>query len=135
MAFNQQQINPLDIDPNVAIGINIPFSALAVFTSNYTTKDAIRNNLLNYFLTNNGERFMNPLFGGGLRGFLFEQITNNNLEFLEGTISNDIADSFPNVIVDTLNILKNEDKNTIIIEFKYSIRNTNIQDSIEISFQ
>ena len=43
------------------------------FDPNFQTKDAIKNNLINYFLTNPGERPGNPLFGAGLRNFIFTQ--------------------------------------------------------------
>ncbi len=35
MPFNPQQINPVDLNPNVAVGVNLPFSGPAVFTQNY----------------------------------------------------------------------------------------------------
>ena len=63
MAFGVRRVYPNDLRPRVAIGVNLPFSAPGVFQPNYQTKDAIRNNLINYFLTNPGERIENPLFG------------------------------------------------------------------------
>ena len=50
MAFNERKIFPLDTKPSTAIGINIPFNGSAVFNSTYLTKDAIKANLVNYFL-------------------------------------------------------------------------------------
>jgi hypothetical protein len=64
MPFSPQQIAPIDFDASVAVGVNLPFSGPAVFISNYQTKDAIKNNLINFFLTNPGERVLNPTFGG-----------------------------------------------------------------------
>ncbi len=55
MAFNPQLINPIDLNPNLAVGVNLPFSGPSVFTPNYLTSQAIKNNLINYFLTNPGE--------------------------------------------------------------------------------
>ena len=74
MAFEAQQIFPIDFNKSAAVGIDLPFNAPGVFRSNFTTKQAIKNNLINYFLTNPGERPLNPNFGGGLRLFIFEQI-------------------------------------------------------------
>jgi len=71
MPFDAQQIYPIDFDKSAAVGVDIPFSYPAVFKPNYTTKDAIKNNLINYFLTNPGERYLNPI-GGGLRAFIFD---------------------------------------------------------------
>ena len=86
MPFDAQHIYPIDFDKSAAVGINLPFNSPGVFFSNYTTKEAIKNNLINYFLTNQGERPLNPSFGGGLRAFVFEQIATNNLDFLKQDI-------------------------------------------------
>ena len=96
MAFGAKQISPIDFNKSAAVGVDIPFSAPGVFKPNYTTKAATKNNLINYFLTNPGERPLNPTFGGGLRAFIFEQITTDNLDFLEEQISSDLKTFFPN---------------------------------------
>ena len=51
MAFGAQQIFPIDFNKSAAVGVDIPFSAPGVFKPNYTTAAAIKNNLINYFLT------------------------------------------------------------------------------------
>ena len=86
MAFEAQQIFPIDFNKSAAVGVDLPFNAPGVFRSNFTTKQAIKNNLINYFLTNPGERPLNPNFGGGLRSFIFEQISTDNLDFLKERI-------------------------------------------------
>ena len=67
MAFGARRVYPNDLRPRVAIGVDIPFSEPGVFTPNYQTRDAVKNNLVNYLLTNPGERIQNPTFGAGLR--------------------------------------------------------------------
>ena len=134
MAFEAQQIFPIDFNKSAAVGVNLPFNAPGVFISNFTTKEATKNNLINYFLTNPGERPLNPTFGGGLRDFIFEQIEDNNLDFLEDSISSDLQQFFPNISIGNLEILKQEDLNVITVSLTYSINNTNITDTIEIDF-
>ena len=134
MPFDAQQIYPIDFDKSAAVGINLPFSAPAVFFPNYTTKEAIKNNLINYFLTNQGERPLNPSFGGGLRAFVFEQIVNDNLDFLKERISSDLGNFFPNIFIGSLEITKQEDFNTITVILTYNVINTNINDTLEIDF-
>ena len=68
---------------SAALGFSFPLSGRAVFNSTYTTKDVVKTNLINYFLTNPGERPGNPEFGGGLRAFIFSQIEEDNLEYLK----------------------------------------------------
>lgn len=134
MAFSPQQIAPIDFEPSVAVGVNIPFSGNAVFISNYQTKDAIKNNLINFFLTNPGERPLNPLFGGGLRAFIFEQITEENLNFLREDLNEKLTVFFPNITVNDLIVTGQSDTNQITVTLKYSILNTSITDTLEIQF-
>ena len=134
MAFGIRRVYPNDLKPRVAIGVDLPFSNPGVFKPNYQTKDAIKNNLINYFLTNPGERPLNPSFGGGLRAFIFQQITTDNLDFLEERIQQDLNIFFPNVAVGNLEILRQEDLNTITVSLTYNVINTNISDTLEIDF-
>lgn len=134
MAFNPQQIFPIDQDASAAVGVDIPFNGSAVFKSNYQTQDAIKNNLINFFLTNPGDRFLNPLFGGGLRDFIFTQITNDNLSFLEQDLTTKINMYFPNIQIEKLEVLRNDDTNQIKVNINYKVLRTNITDEIEIEF-
>ena len=134
MAFDAQQIFPIDFNKSAAVGIDLPFSAPGVFKPNYTTANATKYNLLNFLLTNPGERPLNPTFGGGLRDFIFEQITTDNLDFLNEEIEEKIQQFFPNINIDNLNILSQPDNNTITVSLSYSIKNTNINDTVEIDF-
>lgn len=134
MAFGAKQIFPNDTKARVAIGVNLPLNDNAVFGSNYQTKDAIKNNIINYFLTNPGERNGNPTFGAGLKNFLFEQITQDNLDFLEENIQEKLKLYFPNVNVEDVELTSNQDLNEITISISYSIVNTGINDNLELSF-
>ena len=134
MAFGAQQIFPIDLNKSAAVGVDLPFNANSVFRPNYTTAKAIKNNLINYFLTNPGERPLNPLFGAGLRAFIFEQITENNLDFLEENIQSQLINVFPLILIGNLEILQQEDNNIITVSLTYSIKNTNISDTLEIDF-
>ena len=134
MAFNPQQISTIDLNPNVAVGVNLPFSGPGVFTPNYLTAQAIKNNIINYFLTNPGERPMNPTFGGGLRSFIFEQISQGTLDGLKENISSKLENIFPSVIVNSLDVLRNDQEDSIIVQLKYSVANSNINDTITFQF-
>jgi len=134
MAFNPQLINPIDLNPNLAVGVNLPFSGPSVFTSNYLTSQAIKNNLINYFLTNPGEIPLNPTFGGGLKSFIFQQISENSLDGLKENVSLKLETYFPNVIINSLDVLKRDDENSVVVQLKYSIANSNINDNLTFQF-
>ena len=135
MAFDVKKINPLDRQPRKAVGVNLPFSAGNVFNSNYLTKDAIRNNLINYFLTGRGERYMNPSFGSGLPSELFEQITEDKLNVLKIKIRQELLDYFTKVVINDLSLVANPDNNSIEFYLKYSILDSNIEDEVIINIQ
>jgi phage baseplate assembly protein W len=134
MAFGAKQISPIDFNKSAAVGVNLPFSAPGVFKSNYTTAAAIKNNLINFFLTNPGDRPLNPLFGGGLRDFLFEQIVDSNLDFLKEEIQNKLKENFFNINVVNLKVDKSEDSNQVRLNLTYSVVNKGITDNLEIEF-
>lgn len=135
MPFNVQQINPLDLQPSVGIGVGLPFSSNQVFNITYTTQEAIKTNLINFFLTGESERFFNPTFGAGLRAVLFEQMTTDIDEQVQGIVRSGLALWFPNVVVNQLFTELQQDANTYILYLKYSIRNTNITDEFTINFE
>ncbi len=135
MAFGAKKIFPIDQKPSTAVGISIPFNAPGVFFSTYTTKDAIRNNLLNFFLTNKTERYLNNDFGANLRAFIFEQMALNNIDFLKEDIQQLLVLYFPYVKVEKLDITPNYDQNELTIQLNYNIINTGINDQVEITFE
>jgi uncharacterized protein len=131
---NPISVFPNDLNPNIAIGVNIPFNAPSVFQSNYQTKDAIKNNLINFFLTEPGERYMNPLFGGGLKQYIFNQIESQNTTFLIQDIQDKLNKHFNRLNILSLDINELPDYNTLEIILKYSIKNTNINDTLVLNF-
>jgi phage baseplate assembly protein W len=128
MPIQAQKINPLDLQPRKAVGISLPFSAASVFNSTFETKDAVKTNLINYLLTETGERYFNPFFGTGLRKQLFENINQEKVEFLYDTLSEGIRLNFPRIVINNLQVEGIPDTNTILFTLKYSIRDTNITD-------
>ncbi len=134
MAFGAVQQFPNDLRPRIGIGVNLPFSEGNGFTPNYTTAESIRYNLINYFLTNPGERPGNPQFGGGLRRFIFSQISQNNLEFLKEDVQTKITNEFPSVLVKELNVIGNPDENEVTVQIFYAIEDTNIEDEVILNF-
>jgi len=133
MAIIVQNRFPIDSVDRKAIGVNIPFNAPAVFQSNYLTRDAIRNNLTNFFSTNQGERVFNPYFGSGLNKLVFENIDNITTDFIAKFIKDEINQYFPFVGVQQIIVAPNEDTNTIVITLKYQATNFGIQDEINIT--
>lgn len=135
MAIRVQQINPLDLKESVGIGVNLPFTGNAVFNTTYTTKEATKANLINFFLTNKGERYFNPGFGSNIRSMLFDNINQNRIEQLKLSIEEEIRVYFPRVQASQFEISSDPDTNSVRVYFKYSLQNTNINDEVLIDIQ
>jgi len=95
--------------------ITLTMSNPWVFQPNYQNKDVIKNNLINYFLTNPGERIENPLFGAGLRKYIFTQIETGNLDFIKEDVQTKLNENFSNINVEEVEVLRSVDVNTIKI--------------------
>ena len=135
MAFEIKKINPLDRQPRKAVGVDLPFSGDGVFNSTFQTKDALKVNLINYLLTNKGERPLNPGFGAGIRELLFENINQEELEDIKETISTNITRFFPNIKPTRLEVTSDPDTNIINFFLRYAIADQNIEDELLINIE
>ena len=142
MAIRIANQNPLDLNQRVAVGVSIPFNGGAtntgtplytgsgfnpslttgtsVFISTYTTIDQVKSNMINFLLTNKGERVLNPGFGSNLQNQLFENITDEYLKGLEIKISNDLSSNFPAVKINGVSLIPIYDENVIQLSINYS---------------
>ena len=134
MAFEVKKINPLDLQPRKAVGVSLPFSGKAVFNSNYQTKDAIKTNLINFFLTTRGERFFNPNFGNKLQTLIFEQLTNDVIFQIKQTVTEDLRVFFPKILPLEINTTGTADSNSVLFNLKYRIKDSSIEDEVVINF-
>jgi phage baseplate assembly protein W len=135
MATEIKRINPLDLQPRKAIGVDLPLSGKAVFNQTFQTKDALKANLLNYFLTNKGERYLNTSFGSNLKSLLFENINNSKLLEIEELIREDLKVFFPRIEPSLLELRSNPDSNTVVFFLRYALIDSNIEDEVVINFE
>jgi phage baseplate assembly protein W len=84
-------------------------------------------------MTNRGERYMNPNFGGNLRATIFEQISQNNIENLKQILSADLKKYFPNITINSLDIYGTEDLNQLQVILNYSVINFGITETLQIN--
>ena len=135
MAVKVQKINPLDLRESIGIGVTLPFTGKAVFNTSFTTREATKTNLINYFLTDKGERYFAPSFGSNIKKLLFDNINQDKIEQVKYTISQEIQLYFPRVRLTTFDVGSTPDTNTIRVYLKYSIDYTNVEDEILIDIQ
>ena len=128
------QINPLDLQGNIAIGVSLPFDGPVAFNSTYSTYDQIKSNLINLLLTNKGERVMNPEFGTDLRTVLFNGIVEDTSTEIRNLINTNVAIFVPEVTVSNIQIVNDEDHNTISVTVQYTINLSGKADQITVQF-
>ena len=126
---------PIDQTPSVAVGYGFPMNGPAVFLPTYTTRNQIKANLINYLLTNKGERVFRPNFGANLRNLLFEGILETTQEELLITIQDNIGRFFPNIVIKQIKFNNEIDRNTTNFVLTYQIENFGIEDMINIELQ
>ena len=135
MAYRIANKFPIDTKAGKAVGVSIPFSAPWVFTSTFQTKDAIRTNLVNFFLTNNNERVFRPSFGGNLRTFIFESIARGTTDSIKESIQDNVTRYFPQVLIRDIEILASEDSNILNVILSYEVVNFGINDELNLTFE
>ena len=135
MAQIIQNRYPIDTEARRAVGFGFPLNGDAVFVPTYQTRDQIKANLVNYLLTNRGERVFNPNFGANLRNLLFENISDTTTEDLRERIQNDINSFFPEVQVKQVIFNNIPDSNTINFTLTYQVVLFGIEESVNILLQ
>ena len=128
------RVNPLDLQKNIAIGVSLPFNGPGVFNKTYTTKDQIKSNLVNLLLTDIGERVMNPTFGCDLKRFLFEGITESNMEDVAASLRNSISIFIPEITVTKIEVTPTYDNNTLSLTINYYLKISQTPDQITVQF-
>jgi phage baseplate assembly protein W len=115
-------LNPQDVGQPKGIGISVVFNNdTSVFNTTTTTKEQVKSNLINYILTNKGERLFDPIFGGDLRASLFEPDT--SFDSVSAKLENEIYAYVPNIIIRDITIRRQSDNNLVNISLDYSISN------------
>lgn len=116
------RINPIDFEPDIAIGIDLPMVAGgAAFKQTYTTIDQAVANAKNLLLTNRGERIMQPDFGCDLSNTLFENITLDITANMQDNIKSSFNYWLPYIFINELSVTPDEDRNTIYLSLKISL--------------
>ena len=131
----EKQINPLDFNSNVAIGIKLPITidSSNYINLNYTTFDQVKTNLRNLLMTEPGERFMVPDFGCGLRRKLFEQNTPKLIEDIRTTILNTVSTWMPFLQLNRIDVTT-DGEHQIGVRLQYQMK-TNEDENDELILQ
>jgi len=126
----QTTIYPIDTKPSVAVGLKLPFNEKGVFGQNYTTQDQLKTDIINFMLTNPGERLFNLGFGAGVRDLLFGP--DDDLAAIDNGLRTAILGQFPQITITDLTVTSPPESHTLYIILKYSFNTTTNQITISI---
>ena len=135
MSYGAKYITLDDLNDKTYVGIGFPFNKPGVFTQTLTTKEATKSNLLNWFLTNPGERYLNLDYGGGIRALLFEQMNNGSISDIKATIKQQISQQFPQVVATDVKAEPDFDRNTLKLQISYYLNNTGDKDRVFLELE
>ena len=125
-------INPINLQTDVAVGVTLPFDGNAVFNSSYTTQRQVKSNLINVLLTEPGERVYEPTYGVGIKQMLFEQSPNENN--LNEKINQQVNIHIPEITIVDTKVNFNEDEHILYVALTYMFNLDNAKDSIQLNF-
>jgi phage baseplate assembly protein W len=133
MAIIIQNTFPIDTLGYKTIGFSFPMDEGAVFPATTNVLTQLKYNLINYLMTEPGEVYLNTNFGAGLQNVVFEQITSDNLSFLEQIIKDKIQNNFPQISIQKIEVLGTPNQNQIRIIITYNVVNFG-NDQITLNF-
>jgi|TARA_E500000331_G_C17133514_1_gene659355 phage baseplate assembly protein W len=119
---------------SLAVKLPITKDSADGFTVIRDFQTLIRQNLKMLIMTSPGERIMEPEFGVGIRGFLFENFNNSTYNAIDTAIRKQVRTFIP--VVEIIEISFNgsdPDRNLLGIKLFYSVPNIGIKDLLEFT--
>lgn len=126
------KILQVNLDKNIVVGISLPMNNSNVFPITFSNREQIKSNILNFVLTNKGERLYRPEFGTNIRKKLFEPNVDGYV--LRDSLYSDINKQFMDKI-DLEDIIISSDINseTVNIAILYKLKSEFESDLINLT--
>lgn len=146
----EYRYNPLDFEPDVAIGVPLPFngnspgrsdiqhyasgsiSAGGVFAQTFSTEEQAISNLKNLILTKKGERFMQPDFGTDIVDALFEPNTEDLETLIQDGLNADIKFWLPYIQINEIDVERQVDQYAINVSLHFQVTDQGANQVIKI---
>ena len=126
---SQRNINPLDTNKKVTIGVAFPLNDVNLTSGTQTTKEQLKSNFLNLLMTNKGERVSHPDYGFGLLKEVFENSISGDVLLSE--INDELKFYMPQVVATEVDVQDDPDFNKTNIKISYTIAGEG--DAIQLS--
>ena len=124
IVLGQKNVKDTESFSDYAIGITLPIQITnTAFAQSFTTREQVSSNIKNLLLTKKGERILQPEFGSGLQGLLFDFNNDELPTKIEDTITEALEQWLPYVTIDSIDVeqtdyLKDRNRATVSIKFK-----------------
>lgn len=128
----------------MARAINVDYPIIkgnsGFFKQTFDTLSAVKSKIYVLFKTMPSERPFNPEFGLGLYRYVFEPITQDQIQLLSNEIERKIAQYIPEIVINNLEInvdfANNVDQNILKIKLEFALKNNPVlQDTINMEFE
>tara|TARA_B100001094_G_C18189058_1_gene805909 strand:+ start:897 stop:1280 length:384 start_codon:yes stop_codon:yes gene_type:complete len=111
----------------------LSFSDLELYKSTGEIKEVTKFHIKNIVLTNPGEKISDPDFGVGVKGYLFENFSNNITQALSSRLRRQISRYAPHVEILSVIVDPFEDENSLDFKLSYYIPVINESDILSFS--
>jgi phage baseplate assembly protein W len=124
IVLGQKNVKDTESFSDYAIGITLPIQITnTAFAQSFTTREQVSSNIKNLLLTKKGERILQPEFGSGLQGLLFDFNNDELPTKIEDTITEALEQWLPYVTIDSIDVeqtdyLKDRNRANVSIKFK-----------------
>jgi len=120
---------------NIGITLPIQRGIGGYFESTQDILVQLKSNLTNLLLTQKGERPFQPEFGSDLHALVFEQMTDDGLSNVQGSIKSAVAQWMPFIQVNNVEVERDLDMNRVYTRITFSLStDKNVLDSITLVF-
>ena len=119
---------------SLSVALPLRYSTTDGYEMNKSIKDVLKQNLKMLVLTNPGERVMDPDFGVGLQGYLFQNFTSSTYAEINEKIKQQAKSYIPAIRILRVSFDDtNVDRNTLAISILYSIPKIGVKDLLEFT--
>jgi hypothetical protein len=130
---NRNSFNPLDLNPDVGVGVTLPFGKEnGLFNQSFTTEEQANSNLKLLLLTIKGERPYQPNFGSSLHALLFQPMNTDLQTLVEDSLREDIGFWLPYIVIDKVESELDFDRHTLRVLLSYRITPQNANQEVVI---
>ena len=132
IVLGQKNVKDTESFNDYAIGITLPIQITnTAFAQSFTTREQVSSNIKNLLLTKKGERILQPEFGSGLQGLLFDFNNDELPTKIEDTITEALEQWLPYVTAEEIDIESTDelrDNNKLNVSIKFRIgENVNLE--------